>query len=218
MSIERSQTTQHTDPTDRAGNDGRDARAREPAPPDKADKFKRLMEAKHEQGETRSQSQAAKQDGAAIDSAAAERQALAERHEEPGLRRQRDDAGTPLNLQMTDASTQFQAQMAVREGLPQTAPAPLNATAFADMMEKHLKQLAVDRGDAGDGRVLLRMSDATLPGTDLLLSKTADGWQLRADVRSRSSYDAIQDAAPALAKRFAERNLGTLSIDPHFHG
>src|SRR3546814_5702568 len=64
----------------------------------------------------------------------------------------------------------------------------------------------------------LRMADATLPGTDLLLSRTPEGWVLRADVRSRSSFDAIREAAPELARRFAERNLGTLSIDPHFHG
>ena len=49
--------------------------------------------------------------------------------------------------------------------------------------------------------LLLRMADATLPGTDLLLSRTPDGWVLRADVRSRSSYDAIREAAPALARR-----------------
>src|SRR3546814_7306365 len=105
--------------------------------------------------------------------------------------------------------------MAMRDGLPQaTTPTPLNPNAFADMVERHLKQMATDRGaaaDAGDGRVLLRMADATLPGTDLLLSRTSEGWVLRADVRSRSSFDAIRDAAPALARRFAERNLGTLS-------
>lgn len=59
------------------------------------------------------------------------------------------------------------------------------------------------------------MSDATLPGTDLLLSREADGWVLRADVRSRGSYDAIRDAAPELAKRFAERKLGALRVEPH---
>src|SRR3546814_13236188 len=80
-----------------------------------------------------------------------------------------------------------QAQMAMRARLSQaTTPAPLNPNAFADRVERHLKQLAADRGaaaDAGDGRVLLRMADATLPGTDLLLSRTPEGWVLRADVR-----------------------------------
>src|SRR3546814_14210608 len=88
------------------------------------------------------------------------------------------------------------------------------------MVERHLKQMATDRGaaaDAGDGRVLLRMAAATLPGTDLLLSRTPEGWVLRADVRSRSSFDAIRAAAPELARRFAARTLGPLSIHPHFH-
>src|SRR3546814_17946214 len=89
------------------------------------------------------------------------------------------------------------------------------------MVERHLKQMATDRGaaaDAGDGRVLLRMADATLPGTDLLLSRTSEGWVLRADVRSRRIFAAIREAAPALARRFAERNLGPLRIDPPIHG
>ena len=54
--------------------------------------------------------------------------------------------------------------------------------------------------------------------TDLLLSREGDGWVLRADSRSRESFDAIREAGPQLAQRFAERNLGTLTIDPHFHG
>jgi len=83
-----------------------------------------------------------------------------------------------------------------------------------------VRQLAVGGNDVDerDGQVLLRMADATLPGTDLMLSKTADGWMLRADVRSRDSYDAIREAAPELARRFAERNLGVLEIDSQFHG
>jgi hypothetical protein len=82
-----------------------------------------------------------------------------------------------------------------------------------------VRQLAVGEGGAdGDGKVLLRLADSTLPGTDLLLSRTADGWLLRADVRSRYSFDAIRDAAPRLAERFADRDLGTLTIEPHFHG
>src|SRR3546814_17544815 len=68
------------------------------------------------------------------------------------------------------------------------------------------------------GRVLLRMAYATLPGTDLLLSRTPEGWVLPADVRSRSSFDAIREAAPTLARRFAERNPGTLRTDPPLHG
>ncbi|MGJ4729963.1 type III secretion HpaP family protein [Luteimonas sp. SDU101] len=124
-----------------------------------------------------------------------------------------------------DLLAMMQAQAALRDasGMAASAPPPqpmASGRALAEMLERHVRQLAVDgtATGAGDGQVLLRMSDATLPGTDLLLSRTAEGWRLRADVRSRDSYDAIREAGPALARRFAEQNLGTLEIDPHFDG
>ena len=142
---------------------------------------------------------------------------------EDKAQRRADDLGlSASSLPPADASALLQAQMALRDGAaPTQAPPPAaNPQAFVDLIERHVRQLAV--GDAvardGDGQVLLRMADATLPGTDLLLTRNGDGWTLRADVRSRSSFDAIREAAPELAKRFAERNLGTLEIDPHFHG
>lgn len=122
--------------------------------------------------------------------------------------------------QSSEQSGLWLAQQAMRahQTAPMQAPAPTsNAAAFAELVERHVRQLAVGGGEGGDGQVLLRLSDQTLPGTDLLLSKTTDGWQLRADSRSRSSYDAIREAGPELMRRFAERNLGRLSIDPHFH-
>src|SRR3546814_2409418 len=67
--------------------------------------------------------------------------------------------------QTLDPAALYQAQMAMRDGLPQaTTPTPLNPNAFADMVERHLKQMATDRGaaaDAGDGRVLLRSEEHT---------------------------------------------------------
>jgi len=120
-----------------------------------------------------------------------------------------------------DMASMFQAQMALRSDAPPmpTAPTPVNTQAFADLIQRHVRQMAASDSAAreGDGQVLLRMSDATLPGTDLLLSRTATGWRLQADSRSRSSYDAIRQAAPELARRFAEQNLGNLEIDPQFH-
>ena len=83
-----------------------------------------------------------------------------------------------------------------------------------------MRQLAVGGGtaaNAGDGQVLLRMSDASLPGTDLLLSRTETGWLLRADTRSRGSYDAIREAGPELARRFESRQLGSLELDLQWH-
>ncbi|MGV8931818.1 MAG: hypothetical protein ACOH1R_06855 [Luteimonas sp.] len=224
MSIERSQSSPHTDAAARSNNERSSNDTREAAPREKIDKFQRLMQEKQEQQDSRPQAGTTKNSQAAAqhatEDAVAGRQAMSERGNDEALRRQHDDVElSSTSLQSMDATAMYHAQMAVRDGLPQAAPAPLNPNAFADMVERHLKQLAAGRGvGTGDGKVLLRMADATLPGTDLLLSRTADGWLLRADVRSRSSFDAIQDAAPALAKRFAERNLGVLSFDPHFHG
>lgn len=120
-----------------------------------------------------------------------------------------------------DMASMWQAQMALRnEAAPMpTAPSPVNTEAFADLIQRHVRQMAASDSAQreGDGQVLLRMSDATLPGTDLLLSRTADGWRLQADSRSRSSYDAIRQAAPELARRFADSNLGRLEIDPQLH-
>ncbi|MEH6422400.1 hypothetical protein [Pseudomonas sp. CGJS7] len=132
------------------------------------------------------------------------------------------DRGSGDSQPSAESSAMWQAQLAMRSD--NAAPAaPMqpnsNAAAFADLIERHVRQLAVGQGGANgeESQVLLRLSDQTLPGTDLLLTKTAAGWQLRADSRSRSSFDAIREASPELMRRFAERNLGQLSIDPHFH-
>ncbi|KLJ00559.1 hypothetical protein [Luteimonas sp. FCS-9] len=138
------------------------------------------------------------------------------------FRQQHESGPGSQHAQGMESAAMLQAQMALRDGAPAAAPAAAasNAGQLFDMMEKHVRQMAVHdtRDPGGDGQVLLRMADATLPGTDLLLSKSADGWVLRADSRSRESFDAIREAGPQLARRFAERNLGTLTIDPHFHG
>lgn len=129
--------------------------------------------------------------------------------------------GTQAEAKLLDPALLWQSQYALRAEAPAAMPAPVGAgNAVVELIERHVRQLAVAGGTAearGDGQVLLRMSDATLPGTDLLLAREGDGWVLRADVRSRASYDAIREAAPELARRFAERNLGALRVEPHLH-
>lgn len=138
------------------------------------------------------------------------------------FRQQHDNAFNGQHTPGMESAAMLQAQMALRDGAPAAAPAAAasNAGQLFDMMERHVRQMAVHdaRDPGGDGQVLLRMSDGTLPGTDLLLSRNADGWVLRADSRSRESFDAIREAGPQLARRFAEQNLGPLTIDPHYHG
>lgn len=235
MSVDRSRSTHDTETAQQREIDARlrSDRLREPPPPETVEKFRTLMQ----QGEKGTPQQLQEQladvrhaDHAvdaqlaaqsADDALVASRQTLASVVEERALRRG-DDLGASSGSQTpADASAMWQAQMALRDGTPApAAPPPVNPQAFADLIQRHVQQLAASDGALkdSDGQVLLRMADATLPGTDLLLSRTADGWLLRADVRSRDSYDAIRQAAPELTKRFAASNLGVLSIDPHFHG
>lgn len=99
-------------------------------------------------------------------------------------------------------------------------PAAANPAALAQMLERHVRQLAVSEGGAlhGEGQVLLRLDESTLPGTDLMLTRTTDGWLLQAEVRSADSFDAIRQAAGQLGERFAERGLGNLVVEPRYHG
>lgn len=231
MGIDRSSSTSEAfdarQARDAEATDRARAPQRERPSPEQAQKFQELLHAKGKlPGQQEFQKTTEVREGAAgqaedgVDGQVRAESVVTGVHERES---HGDDAGGMSDLQSsTDASLLWQAQAAVRDGsTPQAAPPPqVNPNAFAEMLEKHVRQLAVSEGGTGDGdgRVLLRLSDQTLPGTDLLLTRTASGWSLRADVRSRESFDAIRDAAPRLAERFAERNLGELTIEPVFHG
>ena len=210
-------------------------RPREAPPREQVDRFRQLMQ--HGRQEARAGLPERQAQDPRMDPAAAGRHgpvAARRAGEEAALQAPdgfgRHEAGTDnhgMSANSIDGAellAMMQAQAALRDAsgsAPVAAPAPMaSGRSLAEMLERHVRQFAVDEAAAGggDGQVLLRMSDATLPGTDLMLSRTAEGWRLRADVRSRDSYDAIREAAPALARRFADQNLGTLEIDPHFDG
>ncbi len=216
----------------RADNDRPADKPRDAPPKEQVDRFRQLMQhgrqdgraglqEKEERGAQDVGRHAANAAGRQPGHEAALRGPQGQRDSHEGA----DNNGMGANsLEAADVLAMMQAQAALRDGAalaPAQAPAPMaSSRSLAEMLELHARKLACFEAATayGDGHVLLRMSDATLPGTDLLLSRTADGWHLRADVRSRGSYDAIREAAPALAKRFAEQNLGRLEIDPHFNG
>lgn len=228
MSIDRNQLSDSVQEARKAGADA--ARTgREPPAREDIEQFRNVMQVRQE---ARDEFAAARGKGAGDlagqqreEAQAAARQAVTAEAVDAG-RQPADDPGTGMQTKTDPAEllAMMQAQSALRDGAHMAqapaAPAPANPAAFAELVERHVRQLAVGGNDVDerDGQVLLRMADATLPGTDLMLSKTADGWMLRADVRSRDSYDAIREAAPELARRFAERNLGVLEIDSQFHG
>ena len=225
MGIERSQLSDSAGQARKAGSDANRTH-REPPPRESVDRFQQALQARHE---AREEFAGARASGAGELRGEQQAQALAEGRQltDEAVQAGRLPADELDAMRMKDPAevmAMMQAQSALRDGahMAQSAPATAaaNPAAFAELVERHVRQLAVGGNTASDrdGQVLLRLADSTLPGTDLMLSKTADGWLLRADVRSRGSYDAIREAAPELAKRFAERNLGTLEIDPQFRG
>ncbi|MBS7458781.1 hypothetical protein [Coralloluteibacterium stylophorae] len=202
-------------------------RPRTPAPPESVERFRALMQ--RGDGEPRT---AVPRDAATAGADHAGRSdawsdgaaAGAEGPRHPGAdAEEHGDGQADDGLPSGELSALHFAQLAAREA-PVAAPAAAASAGmsmhFARLVEKHVRQMLVSEGGIGadnDGQVMLRLADATLPGTDLLLRRTADGWSLRADVRSRESFDAIAAAGPELARRFAERRLGTLEIDPQLH-
>lgn len=225
MSIQRTQSQHATDAAQRRDATERLPGEQRPAPPPQQVKeFQGALQQARELAGQLGRGEAGQQvaEEAIAQEAAAGKEAVAEVIEESVLRRNEDLGLSSSSQPPGDAAAMFQAQLAMRDGAPVPTQVPPTATAndFFELVERHVRQLAVGgSGQAdGDGQVLLRMSDSTLPGTDLLLTRGEGGWLLRADVRSRESFDAITEAAPELARRFAERNLGTLTIDPHYNG
>ncbi|HST45064.1 MAG TPA: hypothetical protein VLK29_07560 [Luteimonas sp.] len=233
MTIERSQNSQAAETAATQRREAAEsARDKVPPQPEQVDRFRAVMQQMRE-GNTEGGLAQAEQPGLAEDAqalvpedagaeAARGQRALDSGVDDRAARRA-DDLGLSTSSQPpADAAQMMHAQLAMRDAsVPTQAPPPAaSAQAFADLVERHVRQMAIGQPATadGDGQVLLRMSDATLPGTDLLLSRSGDGWILRADVRSRESYDAIREAGPELARRFAERNLGTLSVESHFNG
>ncbi|MBE1161431.1 type III secretion HpaP family protein [Dyella acidiphila] len=92
------------------------------------------------------------------------------------------------------------------------------APALAELIERHVKQLlvpdATSRSAAHAREIMITLKDGLLPGTELWLSRTSDGWKLRADTRSSSAYRSLLEGAPQLIERFAQSRLGTLEVTP----
>lgn len=97
---------------------------------------------------------------------------------------------------------------------PPTQTATPSAT-LADLIERHVRQLLVGETSAiGDAnQVLLRLSDSTLPDTDLLLSRSAEGWKLRVESTRADSARSVEDGADELVARFEQRRLGKLEVE-----
>lgn len=197
----------------------RDLRSRKPADKDSIQEFRQAMDQHGASargsagGEAREGTQAAQQ------------ARLHERHGDAAAGQGQDTGergrGSADVLPPAESAAMWQAHQLAAQApaLATSAPqAAANPAALAQMLERHVRQFAVSEGGTlnGEGQVLLRLDDSTLPGTDLMLSRTADGWLLQADVRSSQSFDAIREAAGKLGERFSERGLGTLVVEPRY--
>ena len=226
MSIDRTSSPGSAAEAARAREGTTEGRERPPASRAQADRFRDALDQARQGGQQQARGEARAEAGDRGDDDAPPT-ATGDGVRHAGQRDRGDggggrDGSAEAEGRLLDPALLWQAQHALRGEGPAPMPAPVGASnAVVAMIERHVRQLAVAGGTSdpgGEGQVLLRMADDTLPGTDLLLAREAGGWVLRADVRSRASYDAIRDAAPELMKRFAERDLGTLRVGPHFHG
>lgn len=112
-----------------------------------------------------------------------------------------------------------QAQLALHQATVQPAAATTAsmAPALAELIARHVKQLLVPVESAtreASREVMLTLNNDILPGTDLWLSRTQQGWRLRAETRSTDAYRLLMEQKPELIERFAKSHLGKLDIDP----
>lgn len=109
---------------------------------------------------------------------------------------------------------------AAREAGGPPAPVTTSTTAVIDLIEKHVRQLLISEGGLSyrpTSKILLRLNRNTLAATELLLSRTDSGWRLHANARSADALHVIEEFTPELAKRFADRSLGKIEVEPELH-
>ena len=122
-----------------------------------------------------------------------------------------DQPLTQLNTQAAQAAQGVDPSM-------QTQPAPgTNQAEFADLMARHVQQMLVSEPMNGklqhEQQLLLRLSDQILPNTQVMLSRTAQGWTLKAQSSGRDNLDLIRKSSDKLVSRFSEAGLGSLTVE-----
>ncbi|GGX75296.1 hypothetical protein [Saccharospirillum salsuginis] len=97
-------------------------------------------------------------------------------------------------------------------------PAPgTNQSDFADLMARHVQQMLVSEPMNGklqhEQQLMLRLSDQILPNTQVMLSRNAQGWTLKAQSSGRDNLDLIRKSSDKLVSRFSEAGLGDLNVE-----
>src|SRR5690606_33399043 len=156
-----------------------EARERPPANREQSDRFRDALDHARQGVQQQAQRPGEGQAEAGHGDSAEVRQTVTDDAVHRAGERERGDSGGQASegadgeARLLDPALLWQAQHALRGDAPAAMPAPVGASnAVLELIERHVRQLAVGAGAAdprGDGQVLLRMSDSTLPGTDLLL-------------------------------------------------
>lgn len=144
---------------------------------------------------------------------------LSLRKDDDNRGQQDDDRGDGQGAANMGMQTLHLAQQAIVQSAEQPVAASVAmAPALAELIERHVKQLLVpdasSRSAAQSREIMITLKDGLLPGTELWLSRTSDGWALRAETRSSSAYRSLVESAPQLIERFAQSRLGSLEITP----
>lgn len=89
-----------------------------------------------------------------------------------------------------------------------------NAAALAALLERHVRTLLVsaDGLDRCGAQMLFRLDGDALGGTDLVLTRTGEGWLLEANTQSQSVLDSIRESAGDLEQRFESHGIGLLDV------
>lgn len=127
---------------------------------------------------------------------------------------QKRDEDQPLS-QWNNA--QGQAQQAHATPTPAMTPGSTAQADFADLMARHVQQMLVSEPKAGhfnqEQQMLLRLSNQVLPNTQVMLSRNATGWTLKAQSAGRDTLDVVRKSSDKLVNRFNEAGLGNLVVE-----
>lgn len=100
------------------------------------------------------------------------------------------------------------------------SPASASKAEFIELMTRHVQQWLVSEptkaGAQEDQQMLLRMSDRVLPNTQIVLTRTLGGWNLKAQSSGQESLDLVSQSSDSLVKRFSAAGLGNLQVETEF--
>lgn len=100
------------------------------------------------------------------------------------------------------------------------SPASASKAEFIELMTRHVQQWLVSEptkaGPQEEQQMLLRMSDRVLPNTQIVLTRTLGGWNLKAQSSGQESLDLVSQSSDSLVKRFSAAGLGNLQVETEF--